>query len=378
MSPVELVVTWLVPTVGFALAVQVLLWQVPPVAARSRWQVALHARLREQEVRKACRSMSLWLVAGILLAFTVYWQQPPFSFARSYSGLVVVWFLGIAIWFVKYLDYRLRNIPPDRLHQLPRLLGTTRVTVVVWAALLAASMGLAWTAGVNRDRDWERASEASDELTPLWRRGERLADSLRVDMQTDLRRVEEQLDLLLRSPNTPHELFSEGYGAWRRWFVLDQMVHNLCRHAAAAAERGDWARCRQSLSIALSAMRRIAMLPLPDELTSPAQQAHARLLLASHVVEQEQILLVQLHRIASLSPVHRQSLAEVLRDGERVRLAFTAWMRELERALKEPSPERQAQQVTRLLQRQLPQRLSELERWERSIQQSIRQRERNA
>lgn len=248
------------------------------------------------------------LLVGIGLALQLYRLLMPFSHARSDSAFASTGFILIALWFVEYLDGQLRHTPPEELRRLRR---RTAWVPAVWAVLLAGVQWYVWSAGISRD---ERqvlsvAALGQEPTSPLWQQTERLATHLRVQSAPDLRVVEAHLDELLSDPATMNELFGgapgEGFGGWHRWFLLDDLVNGLSRHAVVAAKQGDWARCRQATMLAVGAMRRVLSLSSPE----------ARLETVHHVALKGQILSLQPHRIAALSPRHQQALADTLREA---------------------------------------------------------------
>lgn len=289
--------------------------------------------------------------------------------------MVLVYFANLAALFLVYVDKELWNALTNRPEQLPTVLRNARIIVAACTVLVGVVLWLAWSDGLRREQELRRLEESLDLRPPIWKVTQRTAASLRTDAQYDLHMVEEHLNDLFRASSTSDDLLIEvpnSHIVWQRWSVLDDLVYTLCRHAVLAAGRRDWLRCRQSLSLALLAMKSIAELPLPKELRKLPlpRQASARLEAVSHVATQQQILQLQLYRIASISPAHRKSLAGALQQGEHVHVLLTAWTAKTQQALQHPYQSCQ-QQIMQLLHHNLPQLLTEFDRWQRYIDESI-------
>lgn len=372
MNTAELLLTWVMPIVGFALALQILLLPADP---HGRLWSAMYTRFGAHRVRVICRRIALTLTAGIPLAIIIQWLSTSPSVANVEMLMVLVYFANLAALSLIYVDKELWNALMNRPEQLPKVIRNARIILATCMVLLGVMLWLAWSEEVRRDQELRRLEESLDLRPPIWKVTQRTAASLRANAQYDLHMVGEHLNDLFRASSTSDDLLIEvpnSHIVWQRWSVLDDLVYTLCRHAALAAERRDWLRCRRSLSLALLAMKRIAELPLPKELRkSPLpKQASARLDAVSHVVAQQQILQLQLYRIASISPAHRQSLAGALQQGEHVRVLLTAWTTKTQQILRRPSQSSQ-QQITQLLHHSLPQLLTEFDRWQRYIDEGI-------
>lgn len=345
MSVLEAVILWLLATGGFALAMQMLFRDHPALWTGSS---------------KVPHRPAWLLLVGIGFTLQVYLLLMPFSYARSGSGAALTGFILFALSFLQYLDKRLRNTPPEQLRRLRRKVGWAPVA---WAILLAGAQWYVWSTGTRQDerRVLSVGVSRQEPTSPLWQQTERLATYLREQSAPDLRAAEAHLSQLLGDPAATSELFAgtpgEDFGEWRRWFLLDELVNGLSRHAVVAAKQGDWTRCRQALALAVDAMQRLLALSPPE----------GRLATVHHVALQAQILLLQLHRIAFLSPRHQQALANALREGERVRVSLAAWLRDLGEN-PSSSPERES--------RTLAQRQEALARWGDTIEQGLRQIER--
>lgn len=375
MSTAELLLTWVMPIVGFALALQILLLQIPSAEPHSRLWSAMYTHFGAHGVRVICKCIALTLTAGIPLAIIIQRLSTSPSVANMEILMVLVFFANLAALFLVYVDKELWDALTNRPEQLPKVIRNARIIFATCMVLLGVMLRLAWSEGMRREQELRRLEESLDLHPPIWKVTQRTAASLRANAQYDLRMVEEHLNDLFRASSTSDDLLIEvpnSHIVWQRWSVLDDLVHTLCRHAALAAERRDWLRCSQSLSLALLTMKRIAELPLPKELRkSPLpKQASARLDALSHVSAQQQILQLQLYRIASISPAHRQSLAGALQQGEHVRVLLTAWTAKTQQALRHPSQSSQ-QQIMQLLYHSLPQLLTEFDRWQRSIDEGI-------
>lgn len=347
MSVLEAVILWLLATVGFALGVRLLFRYHPTLWTGTG---AVPGRLARLPL----------VVVWVALPFYLFLM--PFSYARSGSVSVLIGFILFALQFMEYVGGRLRHTPPEGLRRLWRRTGWVPA---VWAVLLAGGQWYAWSLGTSRDeqRVLSVAAAWREPTSPLWQQTERLATYLREQSAPDLRMVETHLDGLLSDPAATGELFvdtsREDYEVWHRWFVLDELVNGVSRHAVVAAKQGDWARCRQAVALSVGAMQRLLRVSSPE----------MRWETGHHVALQVQILLLQLHRIASLSPRHQQALAHALREGERVRVSLAAWLQDLG---ENPSSSLERES------RELAQRLKALARWGDTIEQGLRQIERES